>query len=126
MLLAVLACVFLALEYFTELARRSFDTAVFAPFWLLLTPFAGHRFLRLDSEQTVIPAGSDRHSCLSLRHARRQVRLAVQSETLRKRRALAMTETELKLMAALASMGLRSQPNNGKKAPAAMGIPSAL
>ena len=36
-----------------------------------------------------------------------------QSEAFRKRRALAITETELKLMAALASMGLRSQPTSG-------------
>lgn len=33
--------------------------------------------------------------------------------TLRKRKALAITETELKLIAALASMGLSSQPRNG-------------
>ena|SRR5437667_11189939 len=35
------------------------------------------------------------------------------SLTPRKRRALAMTETELKLMAAAASMGLNSRPKNG-------------
>ena len=34
-------------------------------------------------------------------------------ETLRSRKALAMTETELKLIAALASMGLSSQPKMG-------------
>ena len=32
---------------------------------------------------------------------------------LRRRRALAITDTELRLIAALASMGLRSQPKNG-------------
>ena len=36
-----------------------------------------------------------------------------QSRDLRSRRALAMTETELKLIAALASIGLSSQPNTG-------------
>ena len=36
-----------------------------------------------------------------------------QSGTLRRRRALAITETELKLIAALASMGLSSQPRKG-------------
>jgi hypothetical protein len=46
-LLAVLACIFLAREYFTE---WSFDTAVFPLFWPFITAFAGHRFLRLDSE----------------------------------------------------------------------------
>src|SRR5712692_3714091 len=34
-------------------------------------------------------------------------------ETLRRRRAVAMTETELKLIAALASMGLSNQPKMG-------------
>ncbi len=34
-------------------------------------------------------------------------------ETFRRRKALAMTETELKLIAALASMGLSSQPKIG-------------
>ena len=42
------------------------------------------------------------------------------------RSALLITETELKLMAALAIMGLSSQWNNGKKTPAAMGIPNRL
>src|SRR5258707_9719119 len=51
---------------------------------------------------------------------------AIYSAALRRRRALAITETELKLMAALASMGLSSQPKNGYKRPAAMGIPSVL
>ena len=36
-----------------------------------------------------------------------------QSGALRSRRALAITETELKLIAALASMGLSSQPKKG-------------
>jgi serine/threonine protein kinase len=36
-----------------------------------------------------------------------------QRATLRRRKALAMTETELKLIAALASIGLRSQPKIG-------------
>ena len=49
-----------------------------------------------------------------------------QRRVLRRRNALAITETELKLMAALAIIGLRSQPNNGKKAPAAIGIPRML
>ena len=44
----------------------------------------------------------------------------------RNRRALLITETELKLIAALAIMGLRSQWKNGKKTPAAMGIPRRL
>lgn len=49
-----------------------------------------------------------------------------QSATLRRRRALAITETELKLMAALASIGLSSQPRNGYRTPAATGMPITL
>jgi hypothetical protein len=37
-----------------------------------------------------------------------------------------MTETEEKLMAAPAIMGLRRMPKNGYSAPAAMGTPTAL
>ena len=44
----------------------------------------------------------------------------------RSRSALAMTETELKLIAAPAIIGLRRIPKNGYKAPAAIGTPSAL
>ncbi len=41
-----------------------------------------------------------------------RIRLAYR-ETRRRRNALAMTETELKLIAALASMGLSNQPKMG-------------
>src|SRR4030095_6929450 len=44
----------------------------------------------------------------------------------RRRSALAITETELKLIAALATIGLRSHPKTGYSTPAAMGIPSEL
>jgi hypothetical protein len=44
----------------------------------------------------------------------------------RKRSALAMTDTELTAIAALASMGLRSKPNSGYATPAAIGTPKAL
>ncbi len=37
-----------------------------------------------------------------------------------------MTETELKLMAAAATMGLSSSPSAGYNTPAASGIPSTL
>ncbi len=37
-----------------------------------------------------------------------------------------MTETELKVMAALAIMGLRSRPKKGYRTPAAMGTPREL
>jgi hypothetical protein len=37
-----------------------------------------------------------------------------------------MTETELKLMAALAIIGLSNQPKNGYRTQAAIGISSAL
>ncbi len=39
--------------------------------------------------------------------------LGAYSEMLRRRRALAMTETELKVMAALAIIGLSNKPANG-------------
>jgi len=45
---------------------------------------------------------------------------------LRRRRALVITETELKLMAAAAKIGLSSRPKNGYRTPAAMGTPIAL
>ena len=46
--------------------------------------------------------------------------------TFRSRKALLMTETELKLIAAPAMIGLSSKPKNGYSTPAATGIPSAL
>lgn len=49
-----------------------------------------------------------------------------QRSTLRSRSAFAITETELKLMAAAAKIGLSSQPNTGYKAPAASGTPIVL
>ena len=45
---------------------------------------------------------------------------------LRRRRALLITLTLLKVIAALAIMGLSSRPNTGKSTPAARGTPSAL
>ncbi|SPF41416.1 conserved hypothetical protein [Candidatus Sulfotelmatobacter kueseliae] len=48
------------------------------------------------------------------------------SFTLRNRSALVITETELKLMAAAAKMGLKSNPKNGYSTPAAIGTPTAL
>ena len=48
------------------------------------------------------------------------------SLALRKRSALVITETELKLMAAAAKMGLSSIPKNGYRTPAAIGTPIAL
>ena len=46
--------------------------------------------------------------------------------TRRKRSALAMTDTELNVIAALAIIGLRSNPNTGYSTPAATGTPSTL
>ena len=42
------------------------------------------------------------------------------------RRALLMTETELKVIAALAIMGLNNNPKNGYSTPAAIGTPMQL
>jgi hypothetical protein len=49
-----------------------------------------------------------------------------QMSTRRNRSEFAMTETELRLMAALAIIRERSQPVKGKSSPAASGTPSAL
>lgn len=46
--------------------------------------------------------------------------------TLRSRNALPITDTELRLIAALAIIGESSQPKNGYKTPAATGMPSVL
>ena len=46
--------------------------------------------------------------------------------TLRNRSALPMTDTELKVIAALAMIGLSSRPKKGYSTPAAMGTPSML
>ena len=48
------------------------------------------------------------------------------SATWRNRKALLTTDTELRLMAAAAIIGLRSIPKNGYKTPAAIGTPNAL
>ena len=50
----------------------------------------------------------------------------VHISTLRSRKALLITETELKLMAAAAIMGDNNRPKTGYKSPAAIGTPIAL
>lgn len=52
--------------------------------------------------------------------------VAHQSGALRSRNAFAITDTELRLMAALAIIGDSSTPKNGYSTPAATGMPSAL
>ncbi len=46
--------------------------------------------------------------------------------TPRRRSALLITDTELRLMAAAAMMGLSNTPKNGYRMPAATGTPNAL
>lgn len=53
-------------------------------------------------------------------------RQSPQSAMRRSRREFEITETELKLMAAAARIGLSSRPKNGYSTPAAMGTPNAL
>ena len=48
------------------------------------------------------------------------------SSTFRRRKEFVMTETELKLMAAAARMGLSSSPKKGYSTPAAIGTPTEL
>ena len=51
---------------------------------------------------------------------------ASQRSTRRRRSELAITQKELRLIAAAASIGLRSSPSAGYSAPAATGTPSVL
>ena len=48
------------------------------------------------------------------------------SSTRCNRKEFAITDTELKLMAAAATMGLSNSPKNGYRTPAASGIPTEL
>jgi hypothetical protein len=48
------------------------------------------------------------------------------SSSLLRRSALAITETELKVIAALAIIGLSSRPKKGYRTPAATGTPTVL
>ena len=66
-----------------------------------------------DPEQDGIDAG--------LRRTRRG-----QSASRRRRSALAITDTELNVIAALAIIGLSSRPKTGYSTPAAIGTPSTL
>lgn len=52
--------------------------------------------------------------------------LPLHRSTCRNRSALAMTETELRVIAALAQMGLIRRPSTGYRTPAATGTPNAL
>ena len=68
-------------------------------------------------------AGSTRQSTA---HRAGWTRSSSQRSMRRSRSALAMTDTELRLIAAAASMGLRRRPNAGYRTPAAIGTPSTL
>lgn len=69
-------------------------------------------------------------SCSSRLGKRRRAQCARSTSThraaRRSRKALTMTDTELRLIAALASIGLSSTPKTGYSTPAATGTPSAL
>ncbi len=56
----------------------------------------------------------------------RDLIVAAHTERRRRRSAFAITETELRLIAAAAIIGLSSRPNGRKRMPAAIGTPSAL
>jgi hypothetical protein len=66
------------------------------------------------SHELVIPEATSRQFDSAYNSARRSLS------------ALAMTDTELSVMAALAQIGLINTPRNGYKMPAATGTPSAL
>ena len=72
-------------------------------------------------------AGADAPCCDARRHpAYIHVPVDTYISTVRRRRAFAITETELKLMAAAASIGDNSSPNAGYSTPAAIGTPTVL
>jgi hypothetical protein len=52
--------------------------------------------------------------------------LRIYNLMVRRRSALVITETELNVIAALANIGLSSNPKNGYSTPAAIGTPSEL
>ena len=73
---------------------------------------------RYCSEQRIAPCP----------HTREEGHLppAIQSFVVRSLRALPITETELKLMAAAAIIGFKSSPKAGNSTPAASGMPTTL
>ncbi len=74
-------------------------------------------------------AGCDtfaRTVCVGYEETATARRLRRYSCNLRNRSALPITDTELKVMAALAMMGLSKSPKNGYSTPAAIGTPSTL
>ena len=89
-----------------------------------------HRQEQRDHEQDRSAMAEEGHQQGAIAQTASGVNLADQdhasSFTLRRRSALAITETELKLIAAPAMIGLRRIPNQGYKRPAAIGMPNEL
>lgn len=71
-------------------------------------------------------ACSSKHRATFTRATRRHEGYRGLSRRRLRRSALAMTDTELRLMAALAIIGLSKRPKSGYNAPAAMGTPTTL
>ncbi len=77
------------------------------------------------AEQTIFSALISHHqtNCITAGHSRQSPDY---SSTLRNRKAFEMTDTELNVIAALANIGLSSNPTNGYRIPAATGTPTRL
>lgn len=86
----------------------------------LLCRFVGRR------SSAIIPQSQIPHSEESLCYSNPALPRSNQRRTVLSRSAFVITETELKLMAAAAIIGLSSKPKNGYKIPAAMGTPIEL
>jgi hypothetical protein len=87
-----------------------------------LSPPAG-----LTAPQSTQATGALDRELIGFRQLLVTIRIpTAQSANCRNRSEFAITETELKLMAAAAIMGLKSRPKTGYATPAAIGTPSAL
>src|SRR5215471_12182284 len=67
-----------------------------------------------------------RWKLVSMTTMRRGNGAGVHNLTVRNRNEFVITDTELKLIAAAARIGLKSQPKNGYSTPAAIGTPTEL
>ena len=92
-------------------------------------PLAGHRGTRQAREQE---QHGQRHRMNQPIHVALSITPVIVCSppthacALRNRRALTMTDTELNVIAALAIIGLSSNPNTGYSTPAAIGTPRTL
>ena len=91
-----------------------FSGLVYEIAWMkLLTPVVGAALFSVTAVLTVFMGGLALGSLVGGRYLERATSALRYSSTRRRRRALPMTETELRLIAALAIIGLSRMPKNG-------------